>query len=303
MRPQIYVFLGAATALALAGCMDNSEGTDGNGTNDAHTGKTGMALQAAVDSTGGTDVALMEYGITRIACQAGDKFDPLSRQVRVSLTDMLLPGGVPQWENSPLDKNSAHPFADDFEVVPAGCYDITAAPLAADASASQDCAAAFSNGVQVQDGLTTDVFMISQCRGVPTGAVDSTVALNRPPQLLQLTFSPSKYIQAGQKTTVCATATDPNGDPIQFAWSEINGAQCGEKVISDAKKDNDSTECVDIAPMEAGSYLFEVGIYDLLHDENGKLIRFEDWLKAHGYPNTSHASLRFPVYVGAAASK
>jgi hypothetical protein len=28
------------------------------------------------------------------------------------------------------------------------------------------------------------------------------------------------------------------------------------------------------------------------------LIRIETWLKDHGYPNTSHDSLRFPVYAG-----
>jgi hypothetical protein len=291
-----YGLLLGAMALAGYGCTNNQPGlADGNEV----TGQTGLAINSAVDTTGGTDVRFMQYGIERIACEAGEKFDALNRTVRVELTSMMLPGGIPAFDNSPLDKNSAHPFADQFEVVPAGCYNVTALPLDAAANNSKDCAAAFSNGVQVDDGLTTEIFMISQCKGTPTGALDATVALNRPPQLVNLTFSPSKYISQGQKTTVCATAVDPNGDPLEFEWTQIDGNSCGAKVVSDAQVDAGTIECVDIDPMDVGSYLFNVKIYDLLHDENGKLIRFETWLQEHGYPNDSHASLRFPVYVGA----
>lgn len=299
MKVQLYVLCGAA--LAFGGCMDQGQ-KGNNGSNQEQTGQTGMAIASAVDTTQGTDVALIEYQIDRIACEAGEKFDALSRRISVRLEDMLLPGGVSAWENSPLDKGSKHPFADHFEVLPAGCYDVVATPEAADQALSKDCAAAFSNGVQVNDGLTTEVFLISQCKGSPVGALDSVIALNKPPQLTQLTFTPSKFITQGQKTTVCATATDANNDPLQFAWVQLGGAMCGATVISNQNQNGGTTECVDIEPMKAGSYEFEVQIYDLVHDQSGALIRIEDWLKQHGYPNTSHASLRFPVYVGAPAS-
>jgi hypothetical protein len=298
MKARSYLLLCGA-AVAFAGCMDGrSEKSEGN---EPQTGETGLAIQAAVNTGGGTDVAYLEYGIDRVACVADESFEPLKRTIRVELSTMLLPGGIPAWENSPLDKSSKHPFADHFEVLPAGCYNVQATPLAGNASVSQDCAAAFMNDVEVDDGLTTEIFMISQCKGIPTGAIDSVVALNRPPTLLNLTFTPSKFIASGQKTTVCATATDPNGDPLEFQWDQIGGSLCGADVVSDSKLAGSTTECVDIEPMEAGDYLFDVRIYDLLHNEdNNKLIRFETWLSEHGYPNTSHASLRFPVYVGAA---
>jgi hypothetical protein len=297
MKLQTYVFCGAV--LALTGCTEG-QASKSNGADQGGTGQTGMAIAAAANASDGTDVALIDYTIDRVACMAGETFDALHRDIRENLVDMLLPGGISAWENSPLDKDSKHPFADHFEVLPAGCYNVQAKPLAADASVSKDCYAAFTNGVQVNDGLTTEIFMISQCKGTAVGAIDSIVALNTPPELTSLTFSPSKFILAGQKTTVCATATDKENDPLEFAWSEISGGQCGSSVISDQKEGNSATECVEIGPMAVGAYIFDVDVYDLLHDENGKLIRFEDWLKAHGYPNTSHASLRFPVYVGAA---
>jgi len=211
---------------------------------------------------------------------------------------MMLPGGIPAWENSPLDKASEHPFADHFEALPAGCYDVTATPLSANGTASTECAAGFANDVGVFDGLTTEIFMISQCKGEEVGAIDSVVALNRPPTLVSLEYSPSKFIHAGSKTTVCVTATDPDGDPLKVEWDQIGGSLCGATVISSDINASGITQCADIAPMEAGDYLFDVRIYDLLHDENNKLTTFEAWLKLHGYPNTSHDSLRFPVYAG-----
>lgn len=295
MKPRSYLLFGAT--LALAGCIDGT-GDKGSGTDGSHTGETGLALQIAIDEHSDTDVAIMQYGIDRVACVAGEEFDPLRREVNVVLEKMLLPGGIPAWENSPLDKDSEHRFADHFEVLPAGCYNVTASPLTKGSTASEDCAQAFANDVQVDDGMTTEIFMISQCKGAPVGSIDSVVALNKPPQLGQVTFSPSKFIKTGEKTTVCVTANDPNGDPIEFEWDQIGGALCGADVISSQKQGDSTTECADVEPMEAGNYLFEVRMYDLLHNENNKLVRYEDWLRAHGYPNDSHDSLRFPVYVG-----
>jgi hypothetical protein len=295
MKSKISLLFGAT--IALAGCVDGQQPAD-DGTHDTHIGETGIAIGAVVDTSGDMDVAFMQYGIVRVACVAGEEFEPLARDVRVNLESILLPGGIPAWENSPLDKASEHQFSDHFEVLPAGCYDVTATPLAQDASASADCAAAFTNDVAVLDGLTTEIFMISQCKGEEVGAIDAVVALNRPPTLLDLDYSPSKFIHAGTTTTVCVTATDPDGDPLEIEWDQIGGSLCGATVISSSVNASGMTQCVDIAPMEAGNYLFEVRIYDMLRNENNKLIRFETWLKEHGYPNTSHDSLRFPVYAG-----
>jgi hypothetical protein len=295
MKSKISLLFGAT--LVLAGCVDGQLLPD-DGTYGSHVGETGIELGVAIDTSTDLDVAFMQYGIVRVECVAGEQFEPLSRDIRVDLEKMLLPGGIPAFENSPLDMSSEHKFADHFEVLPAGCYNVTATPLAGNGTASAECAASFANDVTVLDGRTTEVFMISQCKGAEVGALDSLVALNRPPTLVDLDFTPSKFIQTGGKTTVCATATDPDGDPLEMEWDQIGGSLCGEKVISSAINGSGLTQCVDIVPSEAGDYLFQVRIYDMLRNENNTLIRIEAWFKDHGYPNTSHDALRFPVYVG-----
>jgi hypothetical protein len=289
----LYSTLWAGVALALVGCQGKDPGQQGDPA--GATGETGMALMTAVNEGGSpTGVAQMQYAIDRIACVQGETFDPLHRSITVQLENIMIPGGITAFENSPLDKSSAHPFSDHFEVVPAGCYDVRGTPLGTDGNASTECAPAWSNGTKVNNGLTTEIFLISQCKGAAVGAVDSVIALNQPPELTQLTFTPSKFIVQGTSAQVCATAHDPNGDPMQFAWAHLDNQACNAPAVV---SNNGSTECVTIAPMNAGSYQFQVTIYDLIHDETGKLVRVEDWLRAHGYPNDSHASLQFPLYV------
>jgi len=282
-------------ALALAGCIGAHEGS---GTEGSRTGETGLSIAAAANIGDTADVVLMQYSIDRIACEDGAKIDPLNRTITVRVENMLLPGGIPAFENSPLDKSSAHPFADHFEVVPAGCYNITATPLTEDGDHSADCAAARAQGVQVKDGETTEVYLISQCKGTAVGALDTTVALNRPPTIERLNYNPSKFINTGDTEVICVTASDPNGDPVEFTWAQVGVAVSDTPVvIASQRNGNSTTECVELVPTAPGTFWFEVKIYDLLHEENNDLIAYEQWLRVHGYPNDSHDLLRFPLYV------
>jgi hypothetical protein len=116
--------------------------------------------------------------------------------------------------------------------------------------------------------------------------------------LTNFTYSPGKYVDADTKVTVCATAIDAENDPIQFEWKNVGTAACsGPMVVSNTRTDKGVTECASIDAMSAASYMFSVTTYDMITDENGNLVRIEDWLHAHGYPNDSHASLRFPLFV------
>jgi len=285
-------------AFLVAGCLGMNEKS---GERDSHTGETGLAIAAAANTGGETDVAKMRYSINRIACTEGEKIDALNRTITVKLESMMLPGGISAFENSPLDKNSAHPFSDHFELVPAGCYNIDALPLTNNGDASSDCAPAWAKGIPVLDGETTEVFLISQCKGAAVGAVDTIVALNQPPALEQVKYLPSKFISVGDTGSICVTASDPNGDPVEFAWTNV-GPVCDQpRVVANDTAGKLTTQCVALSATMAGSFMFEVKIYDLLHGADGKLIRFEQWLRDHGYPNDSHDSLRLPLYVGAPA--
>jgi hypothetical protein len=285
-------------ACLLVGCL-GTQGTSGE--DGVHTGETGLAIAAAANTGGETDVAKMQYSISRVACADGEDFKPLNRTITVKLESMMLPGGIPAFENSPLDKDSAHPFSDNFVVLPAGCYNIDAMPLNKDGGQSTDCAPAWAKGVGVLDGETTEVFLISQCKGAAIGALDTIVALNRPPSLEQVSYQPSKFISVGDTDTICVTASDPNGDPVEFTWTNVGPVCDNPIVVASDQEGKSSTQCVALTATMAGAFMFEVRIYDLLHDERGNLLSFEQWLRDHGYPNDSHDSLRLPLYVAASA--
>ena len=285
-------------ACLLVGCLGTQEKSVEEG---AHTGETGLAIAAAANTGGETDVAKMQYSINRIACAEGQDIKPLSRTITVKLESMMLPGGIPAFENGPLDKSSAHPFSDHFEVVPAGCYNIDATPLTKDGEKSEDCAPAWAKGIWVLDGETTEVVLISQCRGAAVGAVDTIVALNQPPALEQVSYHPSKFISVGDTDTICVTASDPNGDPVEFTWTNVGPVCDNPIVVASDQGGKSATQCVALNATMAGAFMFEVQIYDLLHDERGEMIRFEQWLRDHGYPNDSHDSLRLPLYVAPSA--
>jgi len=282
-------------ALLLAGCL----GTQGKSGEGSHSGETGLAIAVAANTGGQTDIAQMRYSIDRVACADGEKIDALNRTITVKLESMMLPGGIEAFENSALDENSEHPFADDFEVLPAGCYNIDAMPLTKDGAESTDCAPAWARGIEVVDGATSEVALISQCKGAAVGALDTLVAFNRPPTLELVKYMPSKFISEGDTDVICATANDPNGDPVEFSWTNVGPACDKPIVVANDTAGKSTTQCVSLTATMAGSFMFEVSIYDLLHDETGKLIRFETWLRDHGYPNASHDSLRLPLYVAA----
>jgi hypothetical protein len=297
MKPRGYFFAGSA--LLVCGCVaDQADRVAGSAADE----ETGLAIMAVVAADPEIDVAYLQYSITRVPCSAGEQIEPLTREVRAE----LLQGGIPPLGDNPLFADaSRHQFADHFEVVPAGCYDVTATPLAEDTTVSADCGQARRNGIRVEDGLTTEVVLLSQCTGPAVGALDAAVAFNQPPQLLNLTYSPSKFVTTGSAATVCAIAADPNGDPIEFEWSQVGGAMIGEPAPapdqSPPEEIPDSTsECVSITPDQAGSYDFEVRVFDLLRDETGQLVRFEVVLAQLGSPNASRDSLRFPLHASLA---
>jgi hypothetical protein len=259
---------------------------------------TGINVVSAADMTGRTDVTHIEYEISRVACVEDELFSPLRLMATEELAAMRLPGGIPELEDNPLDAGSEHSFADHFESLPPGCYDVRATPLQADGSASLDCEGAIESNVFVEDGQTTDIFLMSQCRGEPAGALDAAMTLNQPPSLQTLGFTPSKFIRACEKTTVCATAVDPDNDPIELVWKEAGSRSLRLNVVLRQRTGNEMTECVEIRPSAVGERTIEVRAYDLVHDPDLGLVRVERWLRDHGSLSTSHDTMRFPVYVG-----
>jgi hypothetical protein len=140
--------LGCLVGLGLLGAC-NVELTEFE--SDGELRKTGMALTS--DTLADTDVARMQYTIEGVDCTTGLPTDPaMTKTVVKDLEDMLIPGGNPDLENSPLDAGSGHLFADAFFWLPEGCYDVSVVPLQEDGSVSVDCSSASEQLVPVYDG-------------------------------------------------------------------------------------------------------------------------------------------------------
>lgn len=275
----------------LAGCSSEPEGAEG-------LRQAGIYLKS--DVVGGTDVGGIRYEITPVDCGTGAPTgDPLVAVER-ELEDVLIPGGIGTLEDNPLDAGSAHLFADHFATLPAGCYDVTATPLTADGAVSADCRSATRRGVRVDEGVTTEIFLLNQCAGADPGALDAISTLNHQPEV-SVHFPESKFGTCGAPRVMCATAVDPDRDPLRFDWTPGEGSPTahGPTPVSRSVDPVSGavTECVSFEPTESGRYDVNVRVYDLLHS-GATTITIEEFLEARGYPSRSHASLDFFFYAG-----
>jgi hypothetical protein len=280
----------AALSLPIAGC-GQLKPQSGDG-----VGKT--QLQLTVDIKGNTDVAGMRFTLQQVDCTTGAPTATPPQVIDKDLEDLTIPDQVPAVANMPLDPNSSHVFADAFLTVAPGCYDVTTDPLDKNHNVSSDCAEAHLSKVLVNPEQTTEVFLINQCKGDPLGAIDVASALNHPPVLQSVMFEGSKFVPRCTPEVVCATAKDPDNDPLEWDWAIVDGGPAaGPKVISTTPNpDGSVTQCVQFEGLTAGKLDVSVTVYDLV-SPNGTPERVEQWLADQGYPNPSHAMLTFPIYI------
>jgi hypothetical protein len=251
------------------------------------------ALNINTPLPSGNDVKNMSFVIQRVSCDDGSPHGDAITRVK-PLEDQAVPGGAANLQNSPLDKGSAHVFADLFEVVEPGCYDVTTTPLS-DGEPSKDCATAFKKKVVVNPGQTTEIFLINQCKGMDKGAIDVISALNHAPVLDDARFNESKFT-CGSPVELCAHAHDVDGDPLELEVKVLAG-KC--KVTPEGSPAGMPMawvrQCFTITCEEPGKAELQLSVYDQLW-AGGALKRIEDWLADEGYPNDSHARLTLPAY-------
>ncbi len=281
------VLIGFFVATGCGQILDDDSSPDGE------TSETGMSL--SVDINAGTDVAGFYYAIR----ECGDR--PIVAEGRKALEDLVLPGMIPKFENEPFDANSRHLFSDFFTVLPAGCYDVAIQPLTDRDTPSEQCDIASAQGVDVLEGATTEILLVSQCKGPEIGALDVVAALNHPPVIRSVKFE--KFNHECDKIKICATASDPDNDLIQFNWKKTDGPKLvkGIRVIGEKPcvgwyceylkwkhkivYEGKGTECIKLQLGTAGDYEFKVTVRDLGWDGN-KMVPFDN----------SWDSLSFPVY-------
>ncbi len=289
---------GAVCAVIAAGTMLG--GGCGEEGRDAIFGQsntsTAMALTSAVAADSGVDG--MKFEIERVACANGEDFEEWDYEFSGSLEDMDLPAHLSVDHPLPAD-GSNHAFADHFVTLDAGCYNVKATPLNAE-QPSNVCAPAFADGVEVEDGRTTEIMLLSQCEGEKKGALDVIAALNTAPHIEAIVYNPSKFAGVCEDVEICVTAVDPNNDPLDITFEQIGGPDNGGQPVSTGTSPaaNGMTECFSVEPSAIGSYSYKASVYDLLEDENGTLIRFDDYLAQLGSSEGSYDDLTIPLHVG-----
>lgn len=288
--------------IALSACLDQAPADKATG--------TGALL--SMDYFGGSDVVGFHFEIERVACDAADAFSPLSVEANVDLVDGIFPGQIELVEQV-YDETSRHLGADLFQTLPAGCYDVTAAPASAidgdDWTPSADCSVASAEGAEVLDGATTEVTLISQCVGDENGALDTLVTLNHPP-VVSIDFptedrngdgiangDDGKFNYECEPVEVCATIYDEDDDPIEIDWQvtpasgvfsftegdlEVIGFENGHRVWE---------QCVEVVTQVTDSYDVTFTAWDLGY-ESGSLVRIESLVA----PESSHDDMVFPIH-------
>ncbi len=182
---------------SLAACEDEAAPEPVTSTLEAH-----LALDAPVH-----DVATIRFKVVA----AGDDCDG----------DAVAEAVVPlEAEALPVDLaggGDQHPFADALFVLEPGDYRVCVFPQDADGNPSEACMPAEGDASVVADE-TTEIVIFAQCEGDPSGALDVVGALNDPPHIDDLEIDPSKFVDTCERPHITVHASDPNGDPLEYAW-------------------------------------------------------------------------------------
>jgi hypothetical protein len=200
----------ALGALAPA-CASDDEGRSPTGTLHAALGMDGPQH----------DVTHVGY---RILAAGSSCSDPDATVVVGPSFQPLESESLPPWLEPSPPGGDAHPFADLLAIVAPGDYVICARAMTTgpggDLVPSTHCGATSGEATVVAE-QTTEVVLMIQCEGDPTGGLDVVVALNDPPQIDDLVIDPSKFISSCETATVTVFASDPNGDTLTYSWSEV----------------------------------------------------------------------------------
>lgn len=208
-----------AIALGIASNACSDSGAEEIG-NEVATGEAEGSLNLAFgyhdgQPTPAHDVKKIRYRVVEANDPEGCDGEAVAQKT-VSLEQENLPTSL-----DPDDGDGEqHRFGDAFFVLPPGDYLVCADPLQQDGDSSEECAPAF-DGINVFAERTTEIVMISECEGNPTGAGDIVVALNDPPHIDDLTIYPSKFITTCERGKIHVSADDPNGDDLSYAWSVV----------------------------------------------------------------------------------
>ncbi|MBA2660787.1 MAG: hypothetical protein H0U74_00705 [Bradymonadaceae bacterium] len=234
----------------------------------ATIGSSGLGL--TIELPGDTDVRGFQLALE--SCHASSVVS-----ADEALAVLLKPSIIADRLDSPFDTHVAHHFADRFVALEAGCYNVFAQPVDMAGQPSSDCASASAHGIEVHHGLSSEIQLISRCKGKARTALDAVAAINHSPLIVSLVVH--KFDPACSKVEVCASATDANLDPLEFDWGQNAGPAIADDfaIVRSFRDDDPSsrayTECVTFTVGSADDYQFTVAVHDLMDQRDGQTVR------------------------------
>jgi hypothetical protein len=283
MKSNTLVTVTLLMAIAAVACDEEKAGQDSTEINIQES-----ALRSTTIVNEDSDVRMIRFVVT--ACD-----DPTVEYiVDKPIEDQLIPETIPEFINNMLDENSEHLFSDYFQVVDPGCYNVEVIPLDENGEPPQMCFPAHKDNIVVEEGQTTEIFLMIQCLDEDQGAIDVIAAINHEPELDDVTFSDSKFV-CGDAEQICASAHDVDGDPLEFEL--VAPDFCGVEVVQEPEGDpmDEIDICWRLTCQQAGKADLIARVYDLIWRDDA-LVRIEDWLEDEGYASESHGQLQFHAY-------
>ncbi len=199
------ILLSAMLGLALGGCGRGTGSQDGIQLA-PQTG--GIALRCAeVDE----NIVAFHYQIFSAGQLIEDAIEWVHPQ---TLPPAFIPG-----------VSGTHPFADSYFTLAPGSYDVTVIPMMADLQnpgeilPSAQCTPAQASNVQVIEGQTTEIAVVTKCEEIGTGGLDVVVTVNHPPRIVDLSFQTSKFVAACEQLVAAVTVEDPDQDNLVYEWT------------------------------------------------------------------------------------
>ncbi|MFV8755266.1 hypothetical protein ACNOYE_32350 [Nannocystaceae bacterium ST9] len=254
----------STVTLTTTACTQDTEQDD----------EIGLRVSAAVQVL--PEIAGVEFRLTPAMCRPGDVVPEDDFVYGIDITMMAMPDGS---KFDAADDYDASMIAESFMAVPAGCYTFIATPIGADDQPLANCTTE-PRDVVVSEGVAADLDLVIECGDDPREQAE----VNQPPTIDS--FVIAEPVSACEATRICATASDPDFDMLDFTWdlSSLGISPTATAVVSHRIDENRAvTQCIVVQARESGSYDIGLTVHDVTRftDATGRLgepTRIEDEL-------------------------
>lgn len=170
--------------------------------------------------------------------------------------------------DGPGTSGGGHHVADCLFVVAAGTWTIASIDVIGDDGAPLACCSSrYVARIEVTEAETTEVAAELVCDAPGNGAIDIYGWLDRPPIIVALAMTPTKFVPGCTPVSLAATAADPDGDPIWYAW-EVIDAPAAPETWSLSWVGDRATFLATVA----GTYQLRLTVVEPVHDLQATLV-------------------------------